>query len=66
MPCFVKQMGSNAIGSEYDMSESLFRDLDANGYDCSEIRIPFRKKGGIVEEWAEELRVQEFPEVRHE
>lgn len=55
-PCFVKQLGSNIV-TRNDMVEDQFNSLD-NGW-------PDPHVGGDWNEWPEDLRVREFPEVSH-
>jgi len=64
---FVKQLGAMPFaGSRFDMTAEQFRDLDANGWDENHDPVvlrPSHRKGGDMEEWPEDLRVQEVPEV---
>lgn len=58
-PCFVKQLGAQPY-SAYDVING--------GVKRGEQRSPFAlrdRKGGDPSEWPEDLRVREFPEVRH-
>jgi protein gp37 len=48
VPCFVKQFGANA----------------EDGHGCHRKLKLNHKKGGDPSEWPEDLRVQQFPEVR--
>lgn len=59
-PCFMKQLGAN-LG--YDQHTNLGRGRHAHDEDRTYvIRDP---KGGDPAEWPEDLRVRQFPEVRH-
>lgn len=65
--CFVKQLGAKPVARDrWDMSEQVFTDLDASEDGWSEadgaVVMPLRdRKGGDPSEWAEDLRVREFP-----
>lgn len=61
VPCFVKQLGSNA---EVDLAfvewqESYAPDSFING--VSKAKATIHPKGGDMAEWPEDLRVREFP-----
>ena len=75
--CFVKQLGANAQerndriadiwyyadGSDMD-TEAI--DADSYRYQGAPIRLKLKSsKGSDWSEWPEDLRVREFPEVRH-
>jgi len=67
VPCFVKQLGAKPIARDrWDMTEEQFEDLDASEDGWSEADGPVvlrlrDRKGGDPAEWAEDLRVREFP-----
>lgn len=67
VPCFVKQLGAKPVARDrWDMSESVFEDLDASedGWTEADGRVVMRlrdRKGGDPTEWAEDLRVRQFP-----
>jgi site-specific DNA-cytosine methylase len=78
VPCFVKQLGGNVV-TRNDMVEDHFNSLDTGwpdpevehdihgfreNYQGADCRIRLQdKKGGDWNEWPEDLRVREFPEV---
>lgn len=67
VPAFVKQLGAQPVARDrFDMSEEFFRNADANGWDEHQGDVVMRlrdRKGGDPDEWAEEFRVREWPEV---
>jgi protein gp37 len=70
VPCFVKQLG--AVPSMAETTWRANRGLRllsaANKDRVPEGAVPlklFDKKGGDVDEWPSDLRVRQFPEVRH-
>lgn len=77
VPCFVKQLGSEAEGDYYEDRDHF----ENAGYDWpsprgwnkhdgqpmigSRVALPLLdKKGGNIKEWAPDLRIREFPEVK--
>lgn len=73
VPVFHKQVGSHpiAIGGE-DVTDDQFAAIEAADMDTADaitemypVRLHLRdRKGGDPSEWPEDLRVQEFPEVK--
>lgn len=66
VPCFVKQMGSLPIipaarQNHYEWGEGNF-DYFNGSNDVWRIKLR-DKKGGNIDEWADHLRVRDFPEV---
>lgn len=62
--CFVKQLGSNCITDNanlHDWPETTR--LKARGKAFASARAMLSSKGGNWDEWPEELRVRQFPEV---
>lgn len=63
--CFVKQMGHRPIArSRFDMGAASFKAADDHGWTehAGPVTLLLKhSKGGDPEEWAEELRVRQFP-----
>jgi protein gp37 len=67
VPVFCKQLGSNAIqeAAPLPVPQDSFSIMRHGEYDPEPFRFQFRdKKGGNPEEWPEDLRVRQFPEVK--
>lgn len=62
--CFVKQWGSNPVlRDRFDVSDSRFVDLDANGWDEDQGAPTLRNRAGAdPAEWPADLRVREYPQ----
>lgn len=65
VPCFVKQMGSRSGARDvWDLSDSVFRDLEAAGADRFPCVVRLDDKGGRLDQIPEDLRVRQFPVTR--
>lgn len=70
VPCFVKQLGGKPIFDDYNASVEwpqgvYFDSPEDNEPDGPNVAILNDKKGGNWNEWPNDLRVREFPEVTH-
>jgi protein gp37 len=64
--CFVKQIGSTAIGDGDDVSDEVAREWDADGGNVwAKQRLPLRARAGAdPAEWPADLRIRQFPQVK--
>jgi protein gp37 len=65
--CWTKQLGANAIGDGYDLSDETVRDLDAAGCDTlyEQAKLQLRDRAGAdPSEWPADLRYREMPEAK--
>lgn len=63
VPCFIKQMGSLPIVPACRQNHFEWGDGNFKEYDADHWRITLKdRKGGDWDEWADDLRVREFPE----
>lgn len=71
VPCFVKQLGSKAVESDFQHTKECWNENcalaggpgDCDGEVVQDSLCLSHPKGGDPEEWPDDLRVRQFPEV---